>query len=428
MKEISHFHPAEQIHSVLCRIYAKGMTTTSGGNLSIMQPNGDLWITPSRVDKGSLTVEDIVCVQADGSIDGKHKPSSEYAFHKVIYNARPDLKAVVHAHLPAFASFCITKKVPDTRVFPKAYEICGEIGYSDYELPGSEKLAYSIAKEFEKGMDCILMENHGIVIGGNSLSEAFYKLETLEFCSRIILQSNLLGETHYLDQASMEREVDQQFFTEVGVFHDPDTHEYKLRKELCKFARRGCEQDLFISTEGSLSVRLKGNRFLITPTGCDRYELEPEDIVYVEDLKVATGKKPSHATIMHDAIYRKHPHVNSIINAYPIHASAFGLTRKDIDTTVIPESYLFLREIKRTPFIKSREELESMVTLFNTDTFLCMIENDSLVSTGASLLDAFDKLEVAESTARALIYAKMLGPVTAMSNQKLEELEEAFLR
>ena len=69
-------HPAEQLSLIIGRIYRSGLTTTSGGNLSIMDDNGDMWITPAGVDKGSLTAEDIMCVKADGTIVGRHRPSS----------------------------------------------------------------------------------------------------------------------------------------------------------------------------------------------------------------------------------------------------------------------------------------------------------------------------------------------------------------
>ena len=83
--DIKLMHPAEQIAIIIGRIYRSGMTTTSGGNLSIMDSNGDMWITPAGIDKGSLTPSDIMCVKADGTIVGPHRPSSEYPFHKAIY-------------------------------------------------------------------------------------------------------------------------------------------------------------------------------------------------------------------------------------------------------------------------------------------------------------------------------------------------------
>ena len=74
------------------------MTTTSGGNLSIREENGDIWITPARLDKGSLRREDIVCVHADGTVTGPNRPSSELPFHQEIYRTRHDIRGIVHAH------------------------------------------------------------------------------------------------------------------------------------------------------------------------------------------------------------------------------------------------------------------------------------------------------------------------------------------
>ncbi len=91
-------HPRDQIVATMDRIYAHDMTTTSGGNISVKDENGDVWITPARVDKGSLRRQDVVRIRPDGSKDGIHPPSSEFPFHLAIYEARPDVKAVIHAH------------------------------------------------------------------------------------------------------------------------------------------------------------------------------------------------------------------------------------------------------------------------------------------------------------------------------------------
>jgi len=113
-------HPVEQINVIIGRIYRSGMTTTSGGNVSIRDDNGDIWITPSGVDKGSLTPKDIMCVKKDGTVIGPHKPSSELPFHKAIYETRPELTAIIHAHPPALVAFSIAHKVPDTKIIPQA--------------------------------------------------------------------------------------------------------------------------------------------------------------------------------------------------------------------------------------------------------------------------------------------------------------------
>ena len=74
-------HPKDQIVAFMQRIYDYGMTTTSGGNLSIMDADGCMWISPSGIDKGTLRREDIMCITPDGKIHGPHRPSCEYPFH-----------------------------------------------------------------------------------------------------------------------------------------------------------------------------------------------------------------------------------------------------------------------------------------------------------------------------------------------------------
>src|SRR5271154_5511680 len=94
----SLIHPRAELTETLERIYAYKMTTTSGGNLSIRDQNGDIWITPARIDKGSLRRDDFGGIHADGGMEGLHKPSSEHPFHQSIYKMRPDIHAIVHAH------------------------------------------------------------------------------------------------------------------------------------------------------------------------------------------------------------------------------------------------------------------------------------------------------------------------------------------
>jgi L-fuculose-phosphate aldolase len=161
-------HPAEQLALIIGRIYRSGLTTTSGGNLSIMDENGDMWITPAGVDKGSLTAADIMCVKADGTIVGRHRPSSEYPFHKAIYQIRPKMRAVIHAHPPGLVTFSVIHQIPNTSIIPQAHDVCVPIGFAKYDVPGSNALGESIAAEFQKNPEykAVIMENHNLSILG----------------------------------------------------------------------------------------------------------------------------------------------------------------------------------------------------------------------------------------------------------------------
>src|SRR5262249_27123958 len=162
-------------------IYSYRMTTTSGGNLSIRDDDCAIWITPARLDKGTLRREDIVRVAPDGRVDGPHQPSSEFPFHKAIYESRPEIRRIVHAHPVALGAFSICRHVPDTRLLYQTRHICGPVGFAPYALPGSAALGRNIAATFEQGFHCVVLENHGVVTAGTSLQNAFERFETLEF-------------------------------------------------------------------------------------------------------------------------------------------------------------------------------------------------------------------------------------------------------
>lgn len=101
------------------RIYGHDMTTTSGGNISVRDENGDIWTSPARVDKGSLRPGDIVRIKPDGSTEGIHPPSSEWPFHKAIYEARPEIGVVIHAHPGGLVSFSICSRVQRSVLWTK---------------------------------------------------------------------------------------------------------------------------------------------------------------------------------------------------------------------------------------------------------------------------------------------------------------------
>ncbi len=116
-----YLHPRDEILQAMERIYRYRMTTTSGGNLSIREANGDVWITPARVDKGGLTRDDIVRVQADGTVEGARRASSELPIHRQIRERRPELGGIVHAHPVALVAFSLAHEVPNTRLFHQAW-------------------------------------------------------------------------------------------------------------------------------------------------------------------------------------------------------------------------------------------------------------------------------------------------------------------
>ncbi len=419
-------HPRDQIMQTMDRIYRYRMTTTSGGNLSIRDDSGDVWISPARVDKGNLTRNDIVCVKPDGTVEGPHPPSSEFPFHKAIYEARPDLRSIVHAHPVALVAFSICGKTPDTRLFHQAHSVCGQTGFAPYGLPGSEQLGRNIAESFSAGCDSVILENHGVVVGGESLPHAFQRFEAFEFAAKTIIKGRQLGAVRYLTDQQLEQAHSRSVALQKYKPETASSEEMELRRQLCEFIRRGCRQRLLISTEGSFSARLGDDSFVITPTQKDRERLGIDDLVLINGDRREAGRKASRAVFAHQAIYRKHPHVQAIAFAHPVNATAFSVTDSTFDARTIPESYVFLRDVARVPYGVQYRNDGSIADSISVASPAAILENDGVLVTGSSVLDTFDRLEVLESTAEAVINARAVGEVSVMSEDVISELRDAF--
>ncbi len=421
-------HPRDQIILIIDKIYRNGMTTTSGGNISIIDDNGDVWVTPSAVDKGTLRPSDIICVRKDGTIEGRHKPSSEYPFHIAIYKCRPEIKAVIHAHPPALVSFSIVRQIPNTNVIPQAKNVCGPIGYASYELPGSDELGDVIAKEFNEGFNAIIMENHGTVVGGVDLGDAYQRFETLEFCARTLINGNTIGTPNYLSDEQIE-EFEQQIprlLPEMKRANYP-SDEREIREQIKRIVRRACDQGLMISSYGTVSVRWKGDDFLITPTNVARWDIQNKDIVQIKNGKREPGKLPSRATWLHQEIYRRNSYVNSIILTQSPYLMAYSVTGKKIDVRTIPESWIFLQDIPNVPFGSHFAGVQTILNTLSESTPAVIINNDSVLVTGDNLLETFDKLEVAEFSSKSLTIGASLGKLIPINDEQVEALRKKFI-
>lgn len=421
------FSPRQQLVRIMNRIYYGGMTTLSGGNLSILDEAGNIWITPSAVDKGRLTPDDIICVRADGSIEGLHPPSSELPFHRAIYKQRPDVRAIVHAHAPALVSFSIVRKIPDTNLIPQARRVCGMVGYAPYALPGSEALGTSIANTFGEGYDVVLLENHGVATVASTLLGAFQRLETLDFCARTQMYAQGLGSISTLSDEQIEgfdhREYLLPEFTPVHF----SSRERELREQLADIVQRACKRQLMISTEGVASVRLSADSFLITPTGVDRPTVDHERLVRIEKGQREQGKLPSRSVLLHEAIYQQNPAVNCIITSQAPYITAYAITEQVLDTKTIPESYIMLLDVPKVAFGKQYNDPADIAALVAAGNPVILLQNDCVLTTGGSVLQAFDRLEVAEFTARSLIETASIGSLVPIGSADVADLIARFL-
>lgn len=416
----------QHLATILARIYDGGMTTLSGGNLSLKDEEGVIWITPAGTDKGSMTPADVICVRADGTVDGRHRPSSELPFHRGIYECRPDLGAIVHAHAPALVAFSIVRHIPHTDVLPQVRRLCGPVGYAPYALTGSEELGETIAATFAEGYDVVLLENHGAVTAGPDLLTAYQRLEAWEFCARSSLRAQTLGAVQRLDESELALFEAAAPGLQPAAPETPEERERVLRQQVVEMAGRACLRAVMAGADGEISVRLDDDQFLITPAEGDRRNLAPEDVMLISKGRCERGKTPGRAVYLHAAVYAKQPWANAVITARPPDATAFTLARTTFDSRTIPESYVMLREVPLVHYADQYEAVDAVAGRVTAETPVLLLQNGGALTAGRSLLEAFDRLEVLEFSARSLLDSAALGPLAPIGDADMEVLKETF--
>lgn len=210
MKELKYKEERKEVARFMRRLYRHGLTTTSGGNISLKVSDKIILITPSATDKGRMKWKEVGIMSILGeNLTPDLKPSIETALHLGIYRKNSEVSAIVHAH-PVFASsFTAMKWTINTSLTAEARAICGEPKFVPYALMGSSELA-DVTTENAAEADVMLLENHGILTTGKTLLSAFDKLEVLENAAKMTLIVEMTGKKKSLSPSRL-RQLDKLF-------------------------------------------------------------------------------------------------------------------------------------------------------------------------------------------------------------------------
>lgn len=424
---IQYIHPADQIVMFMQRVYDKKLTSMSGGNLSVRDNEGNIWITPASIDKGSLTRRDIICVRPNGDCEGPHAPSSELPFHRSVYKLRPDLNAVLHAHPPALVAFSVVRRLPELNLTPTVRYMCKNIKMAAYAIPGSQALSAEVGKVFEQGCNIALLENHGVCVGAADMLTAFQQFETLNYAAELEALATRRGEIRPLSETACQMSKTNVCSELRNVSPQPcSSEELAARRDLIALIRRSYKMGLFTAAQGTYSTRLSDGSFIITPLHADPAYLEADDLVRIQDGAKEPGKTPDADVLLHQKIYDKNPKIGAIAFAQPVHSMVFAVTDMPFDTRMIPESYILLRDVKRIPFEAAYQNLDDVAAEFDNAHPVLLVENKSVMVTGASMLQVFDRLEVMEMTAASILDAQALGTIAHIPSDEIAALKTAF--
>jgi L-fuculose-phosphate aldolase len=196
---------ADAIVETCRRLHARDLIGAGEGNVSVRLGPDRFLVTASGVNKGYLTRDDLVVVDASGAtVSGRGRPSTELRMHLAAFAARPDVHAIVHAHPLTAVALTVAGVPPPDDLVPEAAVTLGPIALAPFATPGTDEIPAAIAP-FLPRHDVILLERHGALALGRTLAEAFDRMETLERVARIALAARLAGRCEPLPPAAVEK-------------------------------------------------------------------------------------------------------------------------------------------------------------------------------------------------------------------------------
>lgn len=183
----------EQVAAFMRRLYRQGLTSCSGGNISLRVSKDLVLMTPSTLDKGELSADQVVLLTFEGEVLSENlKPTMEFDLHLETLRRRPDMNAVVHAH-PVFATAfsCLGMDI-ETSMTPETMMTIRKMIKAPFYPAGTRELALATAGAFAEA-DVVVMRNHGIAAIGTTLLKAFDRLEVTEISAKMTWVCRTLG-------------------------------------------------------------------------------------------------------------------------------------------------------------------------------------------------------------------------------------------
>ena len=218
------FKSEYEIKKELCeigrRIYNDGFVAANDGNFSVKVDEDTYFVTPTGVSKGYMT-PDMIC-KVDKNLNLKEpckwKPSSEFKMHLRVYQERPDVNAVVHAHPPIATSFAIAGIPLDKLIMPEAVIFLGAVPIAEYGTPSTMEIPDSLMP-YIQDYDAILLANHGALSFGCDLNTAFFRMESTEFYAKLLMYARLLGGEKEIPCGEVKKLIDLRKSFNVSGHH-----------------------------------------------------------------------------------------------------------------------------------------------------------------------------------------------------------------
>ncbi|MBK7713125.1 MAG: class II aldolase/adducin family protein [Bacteroidales bacterium] len=201
------------------------------------------------------------------------------------------------------------------------------------------------------------------------------------------------------------------------------------RKEVARFMRRLYEHGLTTTSGGNISRRISDKIIAITPSATDKGTMRWREVglmnIFGENL--TPELKPSIEHEMHLSIYKKSKDVRAIVHAHPFCASAFTAMKIRINTSLTAEARAILGDPVLVPYeLMGTVELATIAAEYSVKSDILLLENHGILTTGSTILQAFDKIEVLENAAKMTLIVDITGKKSPLTRERMRIIDKYF--
>ena len=201
------------------------------------------------------------------------------------------------------------------------------------------------------------------------------------------------------------------------------------RKEVALFMRRLYKYGLTTTSGGNISRRISDKIIAITPSAIDKGRMRWREVgimnIFGENL--TPELKPSMESEMHLSIYRKNKDIKTIVHAHPLCASAFTAMKTKINTCLTAEARTILGDPVLVPYkLMGTEDLAAVAAEYSVKSDILLLENHGILTTGSTLLQSFNKIEVLENAAKMTLIVEMTGKKSPLTIQRINMIDKYF--
>ena len=187
------------------RMYARNLVAATDGNLSARLGEDRFLCTRSGVALADMQPVDLVIADANGEkLEGDGKVSSEFFTHLAAYEERPDVSAVVHAHPPKAVALTLAGVSMEDYTLPELVVALGAVPTAPYATPGTKEGA-DVVRDLIRHCDGLLLDRHGALTVGESVVDAYRKMEKIEHAAESLFAAHVLGRVRTMDEGEIER-------------------------------------------------------------------------------------------------------------------------------------------------------------------------------------------------------------------------------